>query len=194
MVQHQAFGLPKCQYFRRRIEGVDGDRRWLLEAEAVAVFEETLHFMECQLWSPWTVPFTRFFSDFLCRFVCDVVRARSVWEQMAKSKRAKDWQLWTAFIEWECSFGEVEPVPPSLKKQRHGMPSAEALKQRPFGQRNLYRIRSLYHRAIQVLDAESGSDYLCDQFIRFEQRCGDLDALHKAQSRCRRKRKEEEVH
>ncbi len=55
----------------------------------------------------------------------------------------------------------------------------------------MQRIRSLYHRAIHILDADSGLDYLCTRFVAFEQRCGDLEALHSAERRCRRKREEE---
>ena len=205
ITKHQAFAMSKCQYFRRRVPVVTvtahDDTKQQLIKEAVSTFEETSNLMDLQLWSPWPVPFTKMYSDFLCRFAGDISGARAIWEKMAKSKRAKDWSFWMAFIEWECAFGEMEPVVPALREQQrfqreHGVSMGsnenevkETLKRKAFGQRNVHRIRKLYHRAIHILDMESGSNYLCDHFVEFEQRCGDLEHLRDAQWRCREKKR-----
>ena len=56
------------------------------------------------------MPFYTNYTDFLARFAGDIAGARGVWDALVKTDKGKDCAAWTAFIEWEATFGELVPV------------------------------------------------------------------------------------
>merc|ERR1719273_2806903 len=122
--------------------------------ESLSVFEASKRIFEGSLWSPRTVQFVKLYADLLFR--CgEVARSRQLWDEMSKNKGSKHWSFWVAMVEWEQSFGEIEPTIPSqrslqrkgLAVDQHDQPGGgviDSLKAKPFGYRNLDRVRSVY--------------------------------------------------
>ena len=191
-------GIAKCEFYRRRAQCVvsekyDDDAKCgdnALVHEAESVFDQMAEFMDAHIASSvWVLTFYKFFIDFLSRFVGKIEKARGLWEKLVK-QRGKEWNVWIAFIEWEQSFGEQSPVKPSSKKLRSATVSNVNL---PFGQRNIYQIRHLYHRAIFILDIDTGLQYVGEKLLEFERCCGDLESFNNAQIRYQKKLKLEEA-
>mmetsp|Transcript_7584 Transcript_7584/g.12406 ORF Transcript_7584/g.12406 Transcript_7584/m.12406 type:complete len:1048 (+) Transcript_7584:27-3170(+) len=216
--KYMSLAINKCEYFRRRAHCAidetytnDGEQKSNQQRikDAQQVFTEIALFVDENIHNQWALTFYTFFADFLSRFVGDIGKARDLWEALIK-QRGKEWNVWTAVIEWESKFGEMDAVLPSAKKLRHANISSsndedvQLMKQRmsgkPFGQRNIYRIRHLYHRAIFILDDDNGLQYIGEQLLQFERMCGDLKSLNAAQIRyhkklaeCRKRREKNEA-